>query len=1151
MTPKSKTERALLAENAELRARLEEAEETLRAIRNGELDAIIVGEQVYMLERAGTSSNRFRGEVLAQINDAVIAMDNDLRVTYLNPAAERQYGVTTTEALGRQLNELLEYRWLSPEDEAAAFAAIEATGSWRGENIHVTRDGKELHVELVINRLGDESGAPIGLLAVIRDISERQRAEAARAQLVAIVESSADAIYSCDFNGRILSWNKSAEKLYGWTAEEIIGQPISIIVPPDHTNEWLDKFVSVIKQGQAAVNLETVRRRRDGSCFEVWLTASPIKDAAEKTNAISIVARDITERRQAEEALRASQARIAADLSAMTRLYEVGNLCVREGNDFDQCMKSILEAAISFTGADKGNIQLFDAESGSLVITAQRGFEEPFLKFFARVHDHSSAACGMALRSGERVVVKDVTQSEIFAGHPSLDVLLEAGVRAVQSTLLVSSAGKLLGIISTHFGLPHRLGGHELRLLDLLARQAGDFLERKQAEVAQAYHTAIVESADDAIISKTLQGIITSWNRGAEKLFGYTAAEIIGQPINVLIPPDRQEEEVEILARLRRGESIDHFETVRLKKDGTALDISITVSPIKDRSGRIIGASKFARDISERKQFEESLRRSERKFRDLLEKLPAAAYTCDAEGLITYYNRRAVEMWGREPKLNDPDDRFCGSFKLYSTEGTPLTHDQCWMALTLKEDKDYNGQEIVVERSDGSRHPGLAHVNPIHDESGKLLGAVNVVVDISDRKRAEMEREELLMREKAARAEAQAANRSKDEFLSLVSHELRSPLNSILGYNRILRSNPHDKEMINHSCNVIERNARTQLRLIEDLLDTARIVSGKLRLDLTPTDIVPVLVEALDEVRPAAEARGIELRTHYDTNPEMINGDSIRLQQVIGNLLSNAIKFTPDGGRIELWLKRNEEDLCIVISDTGKGIAPEFLPHIFDRFREADSSSSRRHGGLGLGLALVKHLVELHGGTVEAASEGIGLGSTFTVRLPLAWQTEPYEVEPPALLTEEANPLPEPATIEGLHVLAVDDQQEARELLATFLSKYGAVVTTVSSGVEALEILTDTPDVERPDVLICDIAMPEEDGYAFMERVRALEKERRVNISQRIPAIALTSMTGRENWARALSAGFNTHVAKPADPAELVMKIVHLVKDWSESTQFK
>jgi PAS domain S-box-containing protein len=894
MPPKSKTEQALLTENAQLRTRLEETEETLRAIRDGEVDAIIVGGQLYMLERAGTSSNRFHSEVLAQINDAVVAVDNDMRVIYFNPAAERQYRVTAAESLGRLLNELYEFRWLRPEDEAACLATLEATGSWRGENIHIRRDGTRVHVESVVNRLRDENGAATGMLAVIRDISERKRAEAARAQLVAIVESSADAIYSCDFDFRILNWNKGAEKLYGWTAEEIIGQPVTIIIPLDLVDETLNKFNSALKYHQPVVNLEAVRRRRDGSYIDVQVTASPIKDAAGKPSALSIVARDITQRKRAEDALRASQARIAADLQAMTTLYQVGNSCVNADITSDQCLDSILKAAISITRADKGNIQLLDPESGSLVIAAHRGFEEPFLNFFAHVH-HNNTACGTALQTGGRVIVEDVRQSEIFAGQPSLDVLLEAGVRAVQSTPLMNSAGKLLGMISTHFAQPPRLDENELRLMDLLARQAGDFLERKQAE--------------------------------------------------------------------------------------------------------------------------EALR-------------------------------------------------------------------------------------IAYEK------------------------------------------------ESAARAEAEAANRAKDDFLAIVSHELRSPLTAILGYNRMLREKPGDLVLLKTSCEIIERNARQQLQLIEDLLDTTRIVSGKLRLEIEQVDIYTVLAETIDEVRPVTETKGIDLSLKLNLKHEMIHGDGARLRQVVWNLLSNAIKFTPDGGLVELRAEQSGERVRIIISDTGKGIEPQFLPYIFDRFRQADGSASRRHAGLGLGLALVKHLVELHGGEVTAASEGTGRGSIFTVTLPLAMLGATTAAEPSALnafaapdevKTESAIPQPDGLMITGVRVLAVDDHDEARAMITTLLSKRGAIVTALSSGAEALAFLSALPNEEWPEVLVCDIAMPDEDGYSLLARVRALERDIGIRTSRRIPAIALTALARSKDRLRALSAGFQMHIAKPVDPAELIVVIASVV----------
>jgi signal transduction histidine kinase len=446
------------------------------------------------------------------------------------------------------------------------------------------------------------------------------------------------------------------------------------------------------------------------------------------------------------------------------------------------------------------------------------------------------------------------------------------------------------------------------------------------------------------------------------------------------------------------------------------------------------------------------------------------------------------------------------------------------------------------------------------------------------------ERERLLAREKQAREQAEAATRAKDEFLAVISHELRSPLNAILGYNLMLRGELKDSEILKKTCDVIERNARLQLQLIEDLLDTARVISGKLRLEMRLMDIASVVNDALDVVRPAAEAKGVQLRIadcklriagDGDTmgeesairnlqsaieESEIVFGDATRLQQVIWNLLSNAIKFTPKGGRVELGAGRDAEFFRIFVSDTGKGIEPEFLPHVFDRFYQADSSSTRRHGGLGLGLALVKSLVELHGGEVKAESEGKGRGSTFTVVLPLAINSGMAVVERPVLapsagdpsgaMIEDSIPLPDGVTIEGVRVLAVDDQEEARVTLSYFLGKCGAVVTTASSAAEALAFLSDHQGGERPDVLVCDIAMPGEDGYSALRRVRALEHERGVEPQQQIPAIALTAKARSEDRLQALNSGFKMHVSKPVEPAELVIVIASVVGQREHGASF-
>jgi CheY-like chemotaxis protein len=395
-----------------------------------------------------------------------------------------------------------------------------------------------------------------------------------------------------------------------------------------------------------------------------------------------------------------------------------------------------------------------------------------------------------------------------------------------------------------------------------------------------------------------------------------------------------------------------------------------------------------------------------------------------------------------------------------------------------------------------------------------------------------VEREELLLRERAARETAEAATRSKDEFLAVVSHELRSPLNAILGYAALLRYGSLDALEIKRAADVIERSGKAQAHLIDDLLDTARIISGKLRLAVGPVNLVSVIEDSVQTIHLAAEAKGVSLQADLPPEIGQITGDPVRLRQVIWNLLSNAIKFTPEGGRVEARLERVDPHIRITVSDTGKGITPDFLPYVFDRFYQADASSARRHGGLGLGLALVKYLVELHGGTIEAASAGEGYGATFKVTLPVRAVATPLGDAEGAPVTSKSS-----GELAGVRALVVDDENDARELLQAALKHYGAEVIAVSSAAEAYTMITVTLPREELDVVVADIGMPDEDGYSLIRRVREWEWTR----GAYIPAVALTAYGRAEDRMRALKAGFQMHVAKPVDPDELVIVITSLV----------
>lgn len=425
-----------------------------------------------------------------------------------------------------------------------------------------------------------------------------------------------------------------------------------------------------------------------------------------------------------------------------------------------------------------------------------------------------------------------------------------------------------------------------------------------------------------------------------------------------------------------------------------------------------------------------------------------------------------------------------------------------------------------------------ARIAPLLDGE-KVIGTITVIEDVTERVEREDQLVRLLGREKSARAEAEAANRAKDDFLATVSHELRTPLNSILGWVQLLRTKKLDADAMERALEAVERSAKAQTVLIEDILDASRIITGKLHLDVRPVDLVAIVEEAVDIMRPAAQAKAIELRTSLKPLGGDVSGDPNRLQQLICNLLSNAIKFTPEGGQVEVILEPYRSEAELTVKDTGEGIPADFLPFVFDRFRQADSTSSRQHGGLGLGLAMARHLVEMHGGTVSADSPGEGLGATFKVRLPLVES----RVAPGSGLDEtdgvdlikraasQKRDLTETELLDGLRVLVVDDEPDAREMLSLMLTYRGVDVRTAASVDEALALM----ERWNPEVLVSDIGMPNEDGYSLIGRVRLLQAEH----GGQIPAVALTGYAGPENSRRVLSAGYQVCVAKPVQFAEL------------------
>ena len=695
-----------------------------------------------------------------------------------------------------------------------------------------------------------------------------------------------------------------------------------------------------------------------------------------------------------------------------------------------------------------------------------------------------------------------------------------------------------------------------------------DITERKRVEQAlqrnEAQLTDFFENAAVALHWVGPDGTVLRVNQAELDMLGYSREEYEGHNI-CEFHADRNIIE-DILARLRAGEVLQNYEARLLCKDGSKKHVHVS-SSVYWEGEKFIHTRCFTQDITERKRTESRLALQYAvtqilsQSRDLIESaqdiLQAACDSLDWEvGVLWKLDAgagalRCVNLRHATSTVTTAFDRLTQELVLEKGEGLPgriwASGKPVWIENVVEDPNFPRARVAALEGLHGAfGFPILLgkgvwgvieffspDIREPDDELLRMVAGIGGQIgQFTERRRAEKESAELFKRERAARADAEKANRLKDEFLATLSHELRTPLNAVIGWSRMLGSGRLDRESSNHALEVIERNAWAQKQIIEDILDVSSVITGKLQLNLGPVDLITVVDAALDAVRPAMEAKEIKIETIIGTSLRLVSGDGDRLQQVIWNILSNAAKFTPAGGKVEISVSQTVTHVQIEVKDSGPGIDPTFLPHVFERFRQADGSTTRTHGGLGLGLAIVRHLVELHGGTIAVENREEDSGAIFTIRLPLpSGELRPEVLGEAASVLKEAQS--EQPSLEGLRILVVDDKTDALDLIGVELAQHGAKVVGVASAEEALTALEQV----EFDLLISDIGMPKTDGFELIRQIRKQEEGK----TRKIPAVALTAYARVQDRMQAIMAGFNTHVAKPVEANELITVVASLV----------
>jgi PAS domain S-box-containing protein len=1010
---------------------------------------------------------------LSTITDGVFRFDRDGRFLYANQVLLDLWGLTATEAIGKTMAELNYPEAVERQLLYDMRQVFETGETVRSETAYTSPTGVDSYFDNLLSPVLAADGTVESVVGSSRNISDRKRVEIAlrenEERFRTLADNMSQFAWMADETGWIFWYNQRWFDYTGTTLEEMQGWGWQQVHHPDHVDRVVEHFHHCFETGEQWEDTFPLRSR-DGTYRWFLSRAIPIRDEQGQILRWFGTNTDISDRKQAEEQLREREQR----LTIATEAAQLGIFEWKVPED------------ITIWENDR-MYELFGLQSTDASVSAQE-FLENYL--------HPDDAGAFTNKLTEAMQTGSLRQAHYRIRRR------DGTVRWIEVNGQFEFADD---------GSPLRLIGVNADITD--RKQAEDVLCQSEARFRRIFECEMVPMG-----IYTPAGGIVEANNSLLNLIGYTRQELETGQISwqALTPPEyRAMDEFAVNEVATRGVSTP-YEKVYLHKDGREIPILIGAALLlEDNSSGVF----FAIDLSERKKAEAELRESETRYRLLAEAIPQLVWMTDAAGHNEYVNQRFCDYTG----LTVEQLHGLNWLSIIHPDDLEMTRDR-WLAAVN------SGQFYEIEyrfrRHDGSYRWFLGQGIPLKDEQGRIRQWFGTCTDIEPQKQIEQARLRLLQQEQVAREQAENANRIKDEFLAVLSHELRSPLNPILGWAKLLQQGKLDATRTRTALATNERNAQLQVQLIDDLLDISRILRGKLSLDAAPVDLRRVIGAALETVHLAAEAKSLPIQTTISPDVEAVMGDAGRLQQVVWNLLSNAVKFTPQGGQIMVSLTQAGTYAQIQVSDTGKGIAPDFLPYVFEHFRQEDGATTRKFGGLGLGLAIARQIVELHGGTVQAESPGENLGSTFTVKLPLITVQSAFDPDYPN--TELS------LNLNGVQVLVIDDEADSREFVAFVLEQAGASVTVASTASEGFLSLTQSP----LDILLSDIGMPDMDGYMLMQQLRALPPEQ----GGQVKAIALTAYAGDFNQQQALQAGFQRHIAKPIEPLALVEAIATLIQ---------